>query len=88
MSDPAIGLLGFLATLVLIGFGVPVAIAMGVVGAVGFGILNGWDAVGFIMGGAPFEATFPYTLSVVPLFLMMGVFRGPCRPVRAACTKA
>lgn len=74
MSDPVIGLLGFLATLVLIGFGVPVAIAMGVVGAVGFGLLNGWDAVGFIMGGAPFEATFPYTLSVVPLFLMMGVF--------------
>ena len=74
MSDPVIGLLGFLATLVLIAFGVPVAIAMGVVGAIGFGVLNGWDAVGFIMGGAPFEATFPYTLSVVPLFLMMGVF--------------
>ena len=74
MSPPLIGLLGFATTLFLILFRVPVAIAMGVVGAIGFGVLNGFFGVGFVMGSAPFEAVFPYSLSVVPLFVMMGVF--------------
>jgi len=74
MSDPVVGLLGFVAALVLILLRVPVAIAMGVVGAAGFTLLNGWDGMLFVMGTGPFEAVFPYTLSVVPLFLMMGVF--------------
>lgn len=74
MDAPIIGIIGFVAALVLILFRVPVAIAMGLVGAIGFGVVNGFDSVGFIMGAAPFESVFPYTLSVVPLFLMMGVF--------------
>lgn len=74
MSDPVFGLLGFAVALGLILLRVPVAIAMGVVGGVGYAILNGWNAMWFIMGSGPFEAVFPYTLSVVPLFLMMGVF--------------
>ena len=74
LSGPAAGLLGFGAAIALIGLGVPVAVAMGVVGAVGFYILNGWSGVAFILGSTPFEAIFPYSLSVVPLFIMMGVF--------------
>ncbi len=74
LSDPVAGLLGFIATLILILLRVPVAIAMGAVGAVGYAFLNGWSAMWFVMGSGPFEAVFPYTLSVVPLFLMMGVF--------------
>jgi tripartite ATP-independent transporter DctM subunit len=74
MSAPLIGLLGFAVTLLLILLRVPVAIAMGVVGAVGFGVLNGFFGVAFVMGSSPFEAVFPYSLSVVPLFVMMGVF--------------
>jgi tripartite ATP-independent transporter DctM subunit len=68
------GALGFLAVLVLIALRVPVAIAMGVVGALGYGMVNGWGTLGFVLGRAPFESVFPISLTVVPLFVMMGVF--------------
>jgi tripartite ATP-independent transporter DctM subunit len=68
------GALGFLAVLALIALRVPVAIAMGVVGALGYGFVNGWSTLGFVLGRAPFESVFPISLTVVPLFVMMGVF--------------
>ncbi len=68
------GALGFFAVLLLIGLRVPVAIAMGVVGALGYGMVNGWSTLGFVLGRAPFESVFPAGLTVVPLFVMMGVF--------------
>ncbi len=78
MSDELIGLAGFGVGLVLIALGVPVAIALGLVGAVGFWVVNGWIGAEFVLGSAAFEALFPYTLSVIPLFLMMGVFATHC----------
>ncbi len=74
MSGPAAGVLGFLAVVALIGLRVPVAIAMAAVGAVGYGLVSGWDTLGFVLGRAPFESAFPASLTVVPLFVMMGVF--------------
>ncbi|GHB08910.1 TRAP transporter large permease [Modicisalibacter luteus] len=74
MSSAALGLAGFGLTLLLIAFGFPVAVAMALVGVGGFWWLNGSMGAGFILGSSPFEAIFPYSLSVVPLFVMMGVF--------------
>ena len=74
MSSQLVGLLAFVALFALIAIRVPIAIAMGTVGAIGGLILNGPESVGFIMGSTPFESVFPYSLSVVPLFIMMGVF--------------
>ena len=74
MTPATMGFLGFGATLFLIAFGFPVAVAMALVGVVGFWLLNGLAGAGFILGSSPFEAIFPYSLSVVPLFVMMGVF--------------
>lgn len=74
MSSALLGFAGFVLALALIAFGFPVAVAMGVVGVGGFWLLNGWIGAGFILGSSPFEAIFPYSLSVVPLFVMMGVF--------------
>ncbi len=74
MSPPVIGLIGVAALLVLIGMRVPVAIAMGTVGVVGGVIINGWHSLGFVLGSQPFVTVFPYSLSVIPLFVMMGAF--------------
>jgi tripartite ATP-independent transporter DctM subunit len=74
MEGPGLGLLGFAIVVALIFVRVPVAIAMGVTGAVGFGMTNGWSSLGFVLGKTPFDMVFPYDLSVVPLFIMMGVF--------------
>jgi tripartite ATP-independent transporter DctM subunit len=74
VSPAAIGSLGIVALLVLISLRVPVAIAMGVVGIVGGVAINGWFSLGFVLGSQPFVTVFPYTLSVIPLFVMMGAF--------------
>jgi len=76
MQGPAIGLLGFAAVVLLIVLRVPVGVAMGVVGAIGYGFVYGFSTLGFVLGRAPFDAVFPVSLSVVPLFVMMGVFAG------------
>ncbi|GBD44208.1 C4-dicarboxylate TRAP transporter large permease protein DctM [bacterium HR40] len=74
MDGPFVGVAGFLAVLVLILFGMPVAVAMGLVGALGFGLVNGFAGVAFVLSSAAFEAVFPYSLSVIPMFVAMGVF--------------
>lgn len=74
MSTSLMGAIGFVVVLLCAALGMPVAVAMAVVGAVGFFLLNGWNGVVFILGASPFESVFPYGLSVVPLFVMMGVF--------------
>jgi tripartite ATP-independent transporter DctM subunit len=74
MSGTLSGVLGFAAVLALIAMRVPVAIAMGVVGAIGYGLVFGWGTLGFVLGRAPFESVYPDSLTVVPLFIMMGVF--------------
>ena len=74
MSPPAIGAIGIVALLVLIALRVPVAIAMGVVGIVGGVAINGWFSLGFVLGSQPFVTVVPYSLSVIPLFVMMGAF--------------
>jgi tripartite ATP-independent transporter DctM subunit len=74
MSPPTIGLIGIAALLGLIALRVPVAIAMGVVGIVGGIAINGWLSLGFVLGSQPFVTVFPYALSVIPLFVMMGAF--------------
>jgi tripartite ATP-independent transporter DctM subunit len=76
MEGPAVGVLGFAAVVLLIVLRVPVGIAMGVVGAIGYGFVYGFSTLGFVLGRAPFDAVFPVSLSVVPLFVMMGVFAG------------
>lgn len=68
------GVLGFVVTLVLIALRVPVAVAMGLVGVLGSIPLAGWPAVRFMLGTQPFGAVHPYGLSVLPMFIFMGVF--------------
>lgn len=68
------GVLGFVAALALIALRVPVAVAMGLVGIAGAAMIADWNTVAFVLGSAPFQAVFPYGLSVVPLFVFMGVF--------------
>ncbi|KKN22209.1 hypothetical protein LCGC14_0917490, partial [marine sediment metagenome] len=63
MTPATMGFIGFGATLLLIAFGFPVAVAMALSGVVGFWLLNGLAGAGFILGSSPFEAIFPYSLS-------------------------
>ena len=60
------------AMVVLLALRVPIAIAMLVTGAAGYVTLAGWTPVLAYLKSAPFASLSSYSLSVVPLFLMMG----------------
>lgn len=66
--------LGFIALLVLIVVGFPIAIAMGLVGTIGFALLVNLDAAMAMIAMVTYETGLAYGLSVVPLFILMGNF--------------
>lgn len=67
-------LLGFVAVFVLALLRIPLAFAMGAVGFVGLGLLRGWQPTIANAAQVVYDTGFAYTLSVVPLFILMGNF--------------
>ncbi len=67
-------LIGFAAIFLLALLRVPLAFAMGLVGFVGVGYLISWPAAFANVSQVVFETGFAYTLSVIPLFILMGNF--------------
>lgn len=68
------GLLGLAAFLVLAFLRVPMAFAMGLVGFFGVAWKLNFEAAAAMVGQVAFETGFSYTLSVIPLFILMGNF--------------
>ncbi len=70
------GLLGLAAMLVLMFVRVPIALAMAIVGIVGYAYARDWNwTVAFAVAQTKiYETGRNYTLSVVPLFILMGSF--------------
>jgi C4-dicarboxylate transporter DctM subunit len=67
-------LIGFAMVFVLALLRVPLAFAMGAVGFVGLGLLRGWAPTAANAAQVVYDTGFAYTLSVVPLFILMGNF--------------
>ncbi len=67
-------LLGFGAVFALALLRIPLAFAMAIVGFVGLGLLRGWPATAASAAQVVYDTGFAYTLSVVPLFVLMGNF--------------
>ena len=67
------GLIGFVAMFALMMLRVPIAVSMGAVGLVGLGVLRSWPAA-LSSAAGEFIDIGSYTLSVVPLFVLMGNF--------------
>jgi C4-dicarboxylate transporter DctM subunit len=72
MSPSLIGAAGVLVLFVLLILRVPVWISLILVGFFGNAIVLGWQGAGALAGTAPFDVASSYTLSVVPLFILMG----------------
>ncbi len=66
------GGLSFAAVLALMALNVPIGVSMLVVGFIGFAMISGFDPAMVVLGTTPFEAVSHYTLSVMPLFVLMG----------------
>jgi C4-dicarboxylate transporter, DctM subunit len=67
-------LVGLAAMLMLMFARVPIALAMGLVGFVGLGLLRGWAPSAASITAAVYETALSYELSVLPLFILMGNF--------------
>jgi C4-dicarboxylate transporter, DctM subunit len=67
-------LLGFTAIFAMALLRIPLAVAMGIVGVVGIGLTRGWSPALASVGQVVYETGFAYTLSVIPLFILMGNF--------------
>lgn len=70
-----VSLIGFAAVLILSFLRLPIAFAMGIVGAVGFAWLNGWNWTASLSpaAGTVLDSLQTETLSVLPLFIFMGL---------------
>lgn len=74
MSGVTIAALGFAAMLLLIAVRMPVGLSMLVVGSLGYIHLSGLQPFLAYMKTNPYHQFSNYTLSVIPLFILMGAF--------------
>jgi C4-dicarboxylate transporter DctM subunit len=72
MSTAAIGILGVAGLLALIFARVPIALALAASGLAGYAALDGWAKALKMFGTVPFQLASAYSLSVIPLFILMG----------------
>jgi tripartite ATP-independent transporter DctM subunit len=71
MSDFAIGLLGFGGLFGLMLAGIPIAVAMALVGLLGTAYVSDWTAAFAVMKLGPFDQASSASLGVIPLYLLM-----------------
>jgi len=75
MNEHAVAVTGFVVLFVLMLLRVPVGIAMGLVGIVGFGYLNqDWASAMSLLAQSPIRTVADVQFAVIPLFLLMGAF--------------
>ena len=67
-----VALIGFAILITLVFLRLPIAFAMGFVGACGFAYLSGWLPSLAMVGTLFSEGALSYSLSVVPMFILMG----------------
>lgn len=72
MTATTIGLVGMAALVLMILARIPVGVALGLVGFVGYAAIDGFPKAGLVFGAVPLELASAYTLSVLPLFTLMG----------------
>ncbi|WP_319532375.1 TRAP transporter large permease [uncultured Cohaesibacter sp.] len=72
MTPQLAGILGIVALVVLIFLRIPVGISLIFVGFFGYVGIEGWARAATILGSTPFNIAGGYSLSVVPLFVLMG----------------
>ena len=74
MSAITIGLLGILLLFLLLAMRMQIGFSMAVVGFIGFAVLTSLTPSFSILGMEPFKIGAAYSLTVIPLFILMGQF--------------
>ncbi|MDA8818070.1 TRAP transporter large permease subunit, partial [Planktomarina sp.] len=74
MDNITVGYLGFVVLIVLIFLGVRIFIAAGLVGFLGLLYMKNWKVAAGVAGMAPHSEVSNFTLSVLPMFILIGFF--------------
>jgi len=72
MSIGVIGVLGIVLLLAVILARMPIGLALATVGFLGYAAADSWSNALTMVGNVPFDLARAYSLSVVPLFILMG----------------
>jgi len=72
MTTLQIGLAGVAGLLLLLMLRVPIGVALATAGLCGYAAIDGWGKTLRLAASIPFELASAYSLSVVPLFILMG----------------
>ena len=67
-------IVGIVVLLVLMALGMNIGLAMMTVGFIGYGLVMNWKAAFGLLQTVPYVQAANYTMTVVPLFIMMGNF--------------
>ena len=76
MSPEIIGVIGVIIMLALLGTGMWIGLAMGLVGFLGVVIMKDWGQALSMAGSIPYQNIAFYQMSVVPMFVFMGMIIG------------
>ncbi|WP_324651303.1 TRAP transporter large permease [Georgenia sp. H159] len=74
MDVSTIILITLLALVGLLVIKTPVALALGISGAFGLFLLRGFDYTTSVLSSTPFSTTSSFSLTIVPMFILMGLF--------------
>jgi C4-dicarboxylate transporter, DctM subunit len=74
MSPLLIGGIGLVVLFAILATGLPIGIAMALVGFIGYGLIAGFPAALIQLQTVPFTNVASYTLTIIPLFILMGEF--------------
>jgi C4-dicarboxylate transporter, DctM subunit len=88
MDNLVLGWIGLAVLFVMLAIGLPVGIALGLVGFIGYGLISGFQAALVQMQNVPFSSVSSYTLTVIPLFIVMGEFAFHSGLIRSAYNTA
>jgi C4-dicarboxylate transporter DctM subunit len=69
-----LGFIGVMVLFILLFSGMPIGIAMGLIGFAGYGCLRGLDSALGLFMSIPYNAFASYDFSCIPLFILMGQF--------------
>jgi C4-dicarboxylate transporter, DctM subunit len=72
MSVGLVGVIGVVVLLAALVARVPIALALAAVGFLGYAAADGWSPALKMLGSVPFNLATAYSLSVIPLFILMG----------------
>ncbi|MBN2060995.1 MAG: TRAP transporter large permease [Deltaproteobacteria bacterium] len=74
METVTIGYIGIAVLVIVLFSGINIGVVMGLIGFLGVSFISGWPAGLGILKTVPFTTFASYSMSVVPLFILMGTF--------------